>query len=153
MFTRAPECAYTIELARGCRVGGRRNRGGITATDLVVLSKKGICHSVGTGTSSTADAVDIVLDGEGEGDVEDELDGRNVQTSGGDVRGDEQRALSGLELAQCLRALRLAEIAMYAGNPAALRPQEAFDPGSLLLVQAEYEDPVVFVGTGLVLLD
>ncbi len=66
----------------------------------VILAEETVGHPELARATGTADAVDVVLDVEREVVVDDELDVRDVQTAGGDVRGDEDLAAAGLELVE-----------------------------------------------------
>lgn len=97
--------------------------------------------------------MDVVLSGEREGDVDDDLDVGNIETSGGNIGGDENGNIAALESVQRLCALVLGQITVDAADLEAAAADELFDAGGLLLVQAEDEDTVALVLAGLVLLE
>mmetsp|Transcript_67945 Transcript_67945/g.153671 ORF Transcript_67945/g.153671 Transcript_67945/m.153671 type:complete len:219 (+) Transcript_67945:263-919(+) len=86
----------------------------------------------------STDPVDVVLDGEGEGVIDDQLHVLDVEAAARDVRGDQGCLLGGLEVCDGLRPLVLRHVALK-GNDlvVALLPEEGLQPGGLLLVQAE----------------
>ena len=93
----------------------------------------------------------VVFDGEREGDVDDGLDGRDVEPAGRDVGGDEEGAGAALEGGEGGGALLLRQVAVDAGDldaPSSARAQEAFDARGFLFVEAEDEDAVVLLGAG-----
>lgn len=65
-----------------------------------------------TGSSGSSDAMNVVLDGEGEGVVEDDLDVGDIEAASGDVCGDEEGTVSGFEGLEGFGAMFLGFVAV-----------------------------------------
>lgn len=131
---------------------------------LVVLREQRDGQPLGARASRAADAVDVVLDRQGERDVDDGSDGGDVEAAGGDVGGDEERGGAGFEGGEGGGAFLLRHVAVDGGDfgplvaaAAEAGAEEGFDAGGFLFVEAEDEDAggvsVGAAGAGLVLFD
>lgn len=118
---------------------------------LVVLSEKRDRQPILPSPPRTTDSVNVILRSQGEGDVDDDLDGGNIQTTRSHISSDEQSARAALELLQALDSLGLAHVAVDTSDAEPFALQELVHALCLFLVQAEDQDAVVLLGAALVL--
>ena len=88
----------------------------------------------------------IIFHRKRERDIDDRFDGRDVESAGRDVGGDEEGAGAGFESGEGGAAFFLGEVAVDGGDVEAAGAEEGFDAGGFFLVEAEDEDAVVLVG-------
>mmetsp|Transcript_45473 Transcript_45473/g.97431 ORF Transcript_45473/g.97431 Transcript_45473/m.97431 type:complete len:342 (+) Transcript_45473:498-1523(+) len=113
---------------------------------LGVGSKKTHGETLFAGTSSSTYSVHIVLNGQGEGVVDDQLDILHIQPSTGNVGGDEGCLLAGFEVCNGLCSGGLRHVTLKGASlVVTLVLQELLQPRCLLLVEAEDDDLLVGV--------
>lgn len=93
-----------------------------------------------SGTTGTAATVYKVLSCKREGDVDDETDVRNIETTSGNVGGNKNVDLASLESVQCLEAGTLVEITVQTGSQVTSSLDRLLQTCSLLLVEREHQD-------------
>jgi len=71
-----------------------------------------MCYALFPSPASPPDPVNIVLDGEGEGEVDNHFDVRDVKAPGGNICSNQQIRCAALELFQGVRALPLGLVAV-----------------------------------------
>jgi hypothetical protein len=92
-----------------------------------------------------ANTVHVILSSKREGNVNDELDVRDIETSGRNISRNENRDVAALESVQRLRALVLGQIAVNTANFETATSDELFNARGFFLVQAEDQDAVALV--------
>lgn len=78
----------------------------------VLSREESVGDSLVPGTASSTDSMDIVVDRQGEGVVDDIFHFGDIETAGSDISGDKKRATSIFKFGQGLRALCLAKISV-----------------------------------------
>ena len=99
-----------------------------------------------------SDAVDVVLDREREGDVDDGFDGGDVEAAGRDVGGDEEGAGAGFEGRERSGAFVLRHVAVDSRDFHPAGAENRLDARGFFLVEAKYEYTVVLFGPGALVL-
>ncbi|KAH0250750.1 ATP-dependent RNA helicase DBP3, partial [Aureobasidium melanogenum] len=141
------------ETLRNGLVGALEDVDQSTSKTLLVVGEEGNGSTILASTTSTTDTMDVILNSQGESNVDDNLDGRDIKTSCGNIGSNEKRNLACLESIQTPLTLVLAQITMDTTNAEALGTNEALNSGGFFLVQAEDQDTVVLVLAALVLLE
>mmetsp|Transcript_2207 Transcript_2207/g.8556 ORF Transcript_2207/g.8556 Transcript_2207/m.8556 type:complete len:265 (+) Transcript_2207:323-1117(+) len=113
----------------------------LTRPRLVVLGEERVRKSCLPRATGSANAVHVILGGEGKGVVDDVLDTLDVQASRGDVGGDQKRAGPVLERLHGKLAVPLRHVAVDASRLPVLPLQVLVQPRALLLVQRKHEGP------------
>ena len=91
-------------------------------------------------TAGTTASVYEVFSGEREGDVDDEADVGNVETTSGNISGNEHIDLAGLESIQSLESSSLVKVTVKTGSQVASALDSLLQACSFLLVQGEDKD-------------
>ena len=112
-----------------------------TSPRLVVQGEERVRDSRLPRATGPADAVHVILRCERERVVDDVLDAFDVQTTRGDVGGDEKRAASALERLHGELAVPLGHVAVDARRLPVLPPQVFVQSSALFFVQGEYQRP------------
>lgn len=113
---------------------------------LVVLAgEESDCLASLASAAGTSASVDKVLGGQGESNVDDELDVRNVETTRGNIGSDEDIDTAVLECVKSLEAGVLAHVAVECTDVEAGTTDGAFETLSLLLVERKDEDTGTWV--------
>jgi hypothetical protein len=99
-----------------------------------------------TSATGTADAVNVVLNGQRECVVDDVFDVGHVETTGSNISSHQEGLLTRLESLKRLCALVLILVGVDAIYGETLATQEGLQPNRLLLVQHEDDDTVVLGG-------
>mmetsp|Transcript_63072 Transcript_63072/g.186335 ORF Transcript_63072/g.186335 Transcript_63072/m.186335 type:complete len:560 (+) Transcript_63072:493-2172(+) len=84
--------------------------------------------------------MDVILNREGEGEIDHRFDVGDVESTGGNIGRHQYRDAPVLELGQRLRAGRLGLIAVYGRAVPSLLLESILQPLGLLLIQSEHED-------------
>ena len=98
---------------------------------LVEAREERVAQARLSATARPANPMDVVLDGEWEGVIYDDLHIRDVEATRGDVSRDEERACAILEVLQRLRASRLCHVAMDRDALIALPRERLLDASGL----------------------
>lgn len=112
------------------------------AEGFIVLCEQSDGESGLASAAGATDSMDVVFDGEGEGEIDDCFDFGDVETTGGDIGGDEDRDGAGFEGLQTGCALTLREIAMDGGDGDAVVAEVLLDARGFLFVKTEDEDAI-----------
>mmetsp|Transcript_1168 Transcript_1168/g.3324 ORF Transcript_1168/g.3324 Transcript_1168/m.3324 type:complete len:285 (+) Transcript_1168:1144-1998(+) len=122
----------------------------LTGVTLVAGLEEGMAHARLTSAASSANAMDVVLNGKGKGEVEHHLHVGDIKTTSSDIGGHHKGTFAALELLQGTGAGILGLVAMDTGAIPAVALELILKTLGLLLVEGKDEDPVCAVAVILV---